>query len=89
MTLVIETQERTFRAIGYTKDPDTKVGYRSTVAMRENPSTSRQSLIDTLEVAAGHLRRAYDLAAVLGMQDEVDAIVQQVLGLKRSLEKAA
>lgn len=89
VTVVVETHERTFKAVGYTKDPDTKVGYRATTAMRANPEVSRQSLINTLEVAAGHLRRAYDLSAALGLQDEVEGLVQQVLGLKRSLEKAA
>lgn len=89
VTYLHETHERTIKVMGYAKDPDAKVGYRATEAMRVDPQASRQSLIYTLEIAAGHLRRAYDLSAALGLQDQVDQLVQEVLGLKRSLEKAA
>lgn len=89
VTVLRETHERTIKVPKYAKDPDTKSGYRSTDALRVDPRSSRQSLIYTLEVAAGHIRRAHDLAAALGLQDQVDDLLQQVLGLKRSLEKAA
>ena len=71
------------------KDPDTKDGYRAVTALRENPNSARESLIYALETAAGHLRRAYDLAEPLGLQGEIDRLVEQVAGVQRLLRTAA
>lgn len=90
VTVVHESSERTFKASGYVRDMDVKgQGYRHTDALRRSPAASRESLIFTLDVAAGHLRRAYDLSIALGLQDEIDALVERIVGLKRSIEKAA
>lgn len=87
--VVHESTERTFKCTGYVKDPDAKSGYRHTDALKRSPAASRESLIFTLDVAAGHLRRAYDLSIALGLQHEIDALVEKIVGLKRTIEKAA
>jgi hypothetical protein len=58
-------------------------GYRSTVALKPDTASARESLVYTLEVAAGHLRRAYDLAAPLGISKEIDALLAQIAGVAR------
>lgn len=73
----------------YVKDTTVKGdGYQSTIIMRQDKESSRESLIYTLEVAAGHLRRAYDLAQPLGLTKEIDALLAQIAGVKRIAGKA-
>ena len=68
----------------YIVDTSTKNGgYRSLVALKADTVSARESLIYTLEVAAGHLRRAYDLAWPLGCQEQIDALLAQIAGVKR------
>ena len=62
-------------------------GYRSVVAMKGDSESARESLVYTLETAAGHLRRAYDLAGPLGLQKEIDALLQEVAGVARIVQK--
>ena len=80
-------QERVIKAVGYVVDTSiaagTGGGYRSVQAMIEDPTSARESLIYTLEIAAGHLRRAYDLAPALGLVSEIDALLAQIAGVKR------
>jgi hypothetical protein len=57
--------------------------------LRSDPASARQSLIYTLEVAAGHLRRAQDIAQPLGLQGEVDQLLAQVMGVQRLIKLAA
>jgi hypothetical protein len=64
-------------------------GYRSIVSMKNDPAAARESLIYTLETAAGHLRRAYDLAAPLGLTKEIDALLAQIAGVARIVAKKA
>lgn len=87
--IVVTNQTTTLRAPMFVKDPDTKDGYRAVTALRIDPNSAREALIYALETAAGHLRRAYDLAEPLGMQGEIDALVEQVAGVRRSLQTAA
>lgn len=67
----------------------TGAGYRAVAALRAEPEAARESLAYTLSVAAGHIRRAYDLAGPLGLQAEIDALLQQITGLQRSVGKKA
>lgn len=83
--VVIETQQVMVRAPMYVRDPDAgqQQGYVRLTALAQNPANARASLVHTLEVAAGHLRRAYDLAGSLGLQGEIDQLLQDVAGLQR------
>jgi hypothetical protein len=64
-------------------------GYRSVAAMKTDPASARESLIYTLEMAAGQLRRAYDLSAPLGLTREIDTLLAQVAGVVRIVQKKA
>jgi len=86
-----QTQDFAVRAVAYVRDPETKgaQGYRSTVSLRDDKAAARESLVYTLEVAAGHLRRALDLAAPLGLSGEVDALLESVVGVQRIIRSKA
>lgn len=87
---VHSTTTATVRSPHYVRDPEADgQGYRSVTELRKDPAQARESLIYTLEVAAGHVRRAYDLAEPLGLSMEVDALLEQIVGLQRSLKSAA
>jgi hypothetical protein len=64
-------------------------GYRSVSALKADPESARKSLVYTLDVAAGHLRRAYDLAGPLGLAVEIEGLVEQVMGVQKKLKTAA
>jgi len=89
--LIVTNETTTVSVSGYVHVPraDGTQGYRSVSALRANPDQARESLIYTLEVASGHLRRAFDLAGPLGMSGEIDALIDQVVGVQRSLKVAA
>jgi uncharacterized protein YigE (DUF2233 family) len=88
--VVVTTTEHTIKAPMYVRDMAANgQGYRSVTALRQDPESARQSLVYTLEVAAGHIRRAQDIAAPLGLQGEVDQLLAQILGVQRMIKKAA
>lgn len=89
--VVVTNQTTTIKAPLYTRDPEAHgaQGYRSVAALRANPDQARESLIYTLEVAAGHMRRAHELAGQLGLSGEIDTLIDQIVGVQRSLKVAA
>lgn len=90
VTIQITEQHSVVKAPYYVVDTSAEgQGYRSVVAMKSDPASARESLVYTLEVAAGHLRRAYDLAGPLNLQAEVNTLVQQITGLQRRAGKKA
>jgi len=90
VTVQVIHNERVIKSVAYIVDPSNKTGgYRSAVALKADPDAARESLIYTLETAAGHLRRAYDLAPALGLTREIDALIKQITGLVRVAGKKA
>jgi hypothetical protein len=90
VTLVVTTQTTTIRTPVYVRDPDVNgQGYRTTEALQRDPIQAREALIYTLEVGAGHIRRALDLAGPLGMSGEIDLLLERIVGLQRALKSEA
>lgn len=88
--IVVTNQTTIIKAPMYVRDPEANgQGYRSVTALRGDSAQARESLIYTLEVAAGHLRRAMDLAEPLGLSAEIDALMDQIAGVQRSVKTAA
>lgn len=90
--ILVKSETFTYRAPAYVRDPDAEAkaqGYRSVVALAKDPDAARESLIYTLNIAAGHLRRAFDIAQPLGLHAEIDGLLEQVAGVQRSIETAA
>ena len=90
VTLIVTTTEHTIKAPHYVRDPDARgQGYRSVSALNSEPDSAREALVFALQVAAGHLRRAQDLAAPLGMQAEIDDLLMQIAGVQRTITAKA
>lgn len=90
VTILVQRNEYAIKTAAYVRDPEAKgEGYRSVTALRDDPVNARQSLLYTLEVASGHLRRACDLAEPLGLSGEIDQLLAQVVGVQRLIKKAA
>tara|TARA_R110000868_G_scaffold78701_1_gene224228 strand:- start:277 stop:744 length:468 start_codon:yes stop_codon:yes gene_type:complete len=88
VTIQVTHQDTVIKSPCYIVDTSVKGGgYRTTVSMKTDTASARESLVYTLEVAAGHLRRAYDLAAPLGLSREIDALLAQIAGVARIAEK--
>jgi hypothetical protein len=78
------------KAVAYVVDPAMKGsggGYRNVQSLKSDPPSARESLVYTLETAAGHLRRAYDLAVPLGCAKEIDALLAQIAGVQRIMQR--
>ncbi len=87
VTVQVTHHDRTIKSVAYIVDTSVKGGgYRSVSALKDDPESARESLIYTLEVASGHLRRAYDLAPPLGLSRQIDALLAQIAGVKRLAE---
>ncbi len=88
VTVKITVNEITFDHSKYVKDMTVKEGYQSTFVMKADSASARESLIFTLTIASGHLQRAYDLAAPLGLQHEIDGLLAQIAGVIRIVKPA-
>lgn len=86
----VVTQEFNYKAPAYVVDTEAEgQGYRSVVSLKSDTDSARESLIYTLEVAAGHLRRAQDLAQPLGLAAEIDHLLTEIAGVRRVIQKKA
>jgi hypothetical protein len=90
VTIQVTHQHAVVKSPCYIVDTSIKgEGYRSVASMKTDTVSARESLIYTLEVASGHLRRAYDLAAPLGIAKEIDSLLAQIAGVARIVQKKA
>lgn len=91
VTILITTTTHSIKAPAYVRDPAAgqEQGYQHTEVLRRDPEQARESLLYTLEVAAGHLRRAFDLASAVGLETEIDQLLARVMGVQRQIKNAA
>ena len=88
VTVQITHHNRTLDTPAYVNLPGADGrGYQRTDAVREDPEQATRSMIFTLDVAAGHLRRAFDLAGPLGLEDEIDKLLAEVVHVKQIAAK--
>lgn len=90
VTIEVVTRETTIHTPHYVRDTEANgQGYRSVTAIKSEPERARETLVYTLEIAAGHVRRALDLSVALGMTTEIDALLAQIIGVQRLIESKA
>lgn len=90
VTIQVTTEAFSYKAPAYMVDTTVEgQGYRSVVALKSDTESARESLIYTLEVASGHLRRALDLAAPLGLSNEIDELLGKIAGVTRIVTERA
>lgn len=88
---VHNTKHTNVEVSGYVRDTSSggDQGMISIQALREDPEKARDSLVYTLEVAAGHMRRALNLAGPLGLSGEIDTLLDQIVGVQRTIRDMA
>lgn len=82
----VTTTEATISAPAYVIDTD-RGGYIATVKLKDDVESATETLVYTLEVAAGHLRRAYAIAAPLGLSKRIDDLLARIAGVQRIVTK--
>jgi hypothetical protein len=88
--IIITTTEVAVRAPYYTHDPDAPgQGYRSVTALQREPTAAREALLDELTRAVGVMTRARNLSAALNLEQEFDAMLAKLTGLRRQVEQIA
>lgn len=90
--VVIETSERSIRAVAYVRDPRSKTrdqGYVETVRVRRDGDYAREVLIEEFSRAAAVLRRAYDLSDALELRQETEQIITRVDTVLNRLKSTA
>lgn len=83
--IVTHTDSRVIVTPYYVRDPSAKPdeqGYLSVETLRTDKDVAREAIVNEFSMAASYLRRARDLAAVLGIEKEVDEVSGKVEGLK-------
>jgi hypothetical protein len=76
-----------FPTPAYVEDPDKPKGtqgYVSTITLRSNKDKARRALIRELERAEAFMQRAYNVAAAVGLSNEIEALLAQIRSIARS-----
>lgn len=90
--LVIRTETVVLgTTFGYVRDPDVPgnvQGYQSTPAMRRDPERAREALVAELKRAASYVERCRKLALALGLEAEIEALIDQIVVVQSVAELA-
>lgn len=79
--VVFKEERSVIRAMAYVRDPampSDRQGYVSVTKLRDDQDLSREALVNEFARAAGALRRARELAAALGMREQMDSMLDQI-----------
>lgn len=87
--LVIE--KKTIRAPKYVHDPKggRRPGYVEVASFRKDEESRREIVLHELKQAVSHLRRANEIAAVLGLQDEMTELIAMASSVLEEVEARA
>lgn len=86
--MIVTTETTVVRAPYYVRDPSSdpsKQGYVSVATLKSDEDRAREALVYEFQRVAALLRRARDLAIVLGIGDEVDRLVENIAGIRAAI----
>jgi hypothetical protein len=86
VTILVTTQEFTYKSSAYVSS-GTGDGYRNVMVLKNDPNAGTEILIHCLETSAGHLKRALTLAIPLGLSDDIDRLITQVMSVVRVVQR--
>lgn len=84
--VVVRTESANISSVYYVRDPSApkdKQGYVSVTRLRSDTDVAREALVAEFSRVADMLRRARELASVLGCANEVESMLQGVVGLRQ------
>lgn len=87
--VVITTETVTFKAPMMVRDPSVppkEQGYVSLVALQKDATAARASVLSEFGRAESALTRARNLASVLNLSDEIEALILRLTGLRTVVE---
>lgn len=87
--VVVVTETKRVTSVAYVRDPTAPSdvqGYVSVAKLRGDPELARTAIIAEFARVAAMLERARALAIVLGAEDKVQAIIDEVVGLKQQFQ---
>jgi hypothetical protein len=90
--VVQRTDSTTVRTVYYVRDPSAsqkEQGYVSTETLRSDADMAREALVAEFSRVADMLRRARELAAALNAADDVEGLLQGVVGLRQRFMEPA
>lgn len=90
--VVVRTEHTKVSAPYYVRDPNADAqqqGYVSVPRLRTDQDMARDALLSEFGHVAAALRRARAIAAALDAVDEVDSLLQGVVGLRQRFEQQA
>lgn len=88
--VVVKTETMQVSTVAYVRDPNSESdqqGYVSIQSLRGDRDAARAALIAEFSRAASYLRRAREIAAALSLSDEVDQLLEGVVGLRKRVEE--
>jgi hypothetical protein len=86
--IVVHEEHHTYRIPKYVRDPDLHAheqGYVALAALQREPRLAYRALTAEFERVLSSLRRARRIAIGLGLQDDVDLLLDRVAGLRTSV----
>lgn len=87
--VVVVTETKRVTSVAYVRDPTAPSdvqGYVSVAKLRSDPELARAAIIAEFARVTAMLERARALAIVLGAEDKVQAIIDEVVGLKQQFQ---
>jgi hypothetical protein len=84
--VTIKTETRSVRSVYYVRDPSAEnqqQGYVSVDRLRTDADLAREAIVAEFARVADLLRRARELAAVLGAEHDVESLLQSVIGMRQ------
>ncbi len=90
VTVIVEVEERTIKIPRYVPDDSVRpeAGYRNVTNRSFDDDSKRTTVINEFASASHHLRRARDIAAALGLADEVDDLIRRIAGVDAAVRTA-
>lgn len=86
--VTVTTETMTVKIPRYVRDPDLEGGQRGYIAvdaLKTNLASARQAVANEFSRAEGVLRRALGLAAGLGLEEEIDQLLQQLAVMRAAV----
>ena len=87
--VVITTENRKISTVYYVRDPEaepTEQGYVSIDRLKTDKDLAKESIVMEFSRASSYLQRAKAHAQALNMNDEIDALIEDINEFKRRLE---
>jgi hypothetical protein len=84
--VVQRTEKTSVRTVFYVRDPSAKTGeqgYVSTETLRSDTDMAREAIVAEFSRVADMLRRARELAVVLNASEDVEKLIEGVVGLRQ------